>query len=94
MSATKSRTEILTAVLAAFAGMTGNLTEQEWNTGIAIVEGEFDSDLDAVAAYLRSEQRACETVCRVSEAKAPRARVSSRTVRRGACSTWRHAEKG
>ncbi len=67
MSATKTRTEILAAVLAAFAGMAGNLTEQEWNTGIAIVEGEFDSDLGAVAAYLRAEMKACESKCRSAE---------------------------
>lgn len=67
MSATKSRTEILTAILAAFAGMTGNLSEQEWNTGIAIVETEFDSDLDAVAAHLRAEMKACESKCRAAE---------------------------
>lgn len=63
----KRRTEILAAVPAAFAGMPGNLTEGEWNEGIAIVEGEFDCDLDAVAASLRSELTACALACRVAE---------------------------
>lgn len=61
------RIEILVSVLAAFSGMKGNLTEQEWDFGIAIVENEFASDLDAVAAYLKSEMKACETKCRAAE---------------------------
>lgn len=64
----KRRTEILAAVLAAFSGIQGNLTEQEWDLGIAIVETEFDSDLDAVAAALKSELAACSLACRVVEA--------------------------
>ena len=63
----KTRTEILAAVLAAFAGMPGNLSETEWERGIAIVEGEFDCDLDAVAAALRAELAACALACRVAE---------------------------
>lgn len=64
----KRRTEILAAVLAAFSGIQGNLTEQEWEYGIAVVEGEFDSDLDAVAAALKAEMRACSLACSVMEA--------------------------
>lgn len=63
----KRRPEILAAVLAAFAGMPGNLSETEWEQGIAIVEGEFDCDLDAVAAALRAELAACALACRVAE---------------------------
>lgn len=63
----KRRTEILAAVLAAFSGMTGRLTEAEWNYGIAIVESEFDCDLNAVAAALKSEMRACALACSVVE---------------------------
>jgi hypothetical protein len=61
------RIEILAAILAAFSGISGNLSEKEWNYGIAIVETEFDSDLDRVAAYLKSEARACAFVCSLSE---------------------------
>lgn len=61
------RIEILVSVLAAFSGMKGNLSEQEWNYGIAIVENEFGSDLDAVAAYLKTEMKACESKCRAAE---------------------------
>ena len=63
----KRRTEILAAVLAAFSGIQGNLTEKEWAYGIGIVETEFNSDLDAVAAALKSELAACALACRVSE---------------------------
>ena len=63
----KRRTEILAAVLAAFSGIQGNLTEAEWDAGISIVETEFNSDLDAVAAHLKAELTACSLVCRVSE---------------------------
>lgn len=62
-----SRAALLATILAAFSGIKGNLTEQQWNEGMAIVEGEFDSDLDAVAAYLKAEAAACALVCRVQE---------------------------
>ena len=64
---TKRRTEILAACLAAFAGIRGSLTEQEWDYGMAIVETEYGCDLGAVAASLRSEMAACALACRVVE---------------------------
>ena len=63
----KRRTEILAAVLAAFSGIQGNLTEKEWAYGIGIVETEFNSDLDAVAAALKSELAFCSLACRLTE---------------------------
>jgi len=62
-----NRVALLAAVLAAFQGIKGHLTAEQWEQGIAIVEGEFDSDLDAVAAYLKSEATACALVCRIQE---------------------------
>lgn len=67
MKTTRARTEILAAILAAFAGIQGNLSEEEWNLGMDIVESEFDSDLDAVAAALRAELAACSLACRIQE---------------------------
>lgn len=62
-----SRNELLAVILAAFSGIQGNLSEKLWNEGIAIVETEFDSDLDAVAAYLKGELNECESNCRAAE---------------------------
>lgn len=62
-----NRINLLAAVLAAFNGIKGNMSEAEWEQGVAIVENEFDCDLDAVALYLRSELAACELVCKLSE---------------------------
>ena len=42
-----SRTKLLVTVLLAFAGIKGNLTEAQWNEGIAIIENEYDGDLEA-----------------------------------------------
>ena len=63
----RPRTEILAAVLAAFSGMQGNLTEAEADYGIGVVETEFDGDLNAVAAALRAEMAACALACSVME---------------------------
>ena len=63
----KTRTEILVAVLAAYQGIAGDLTEEEAERGFAIVENEFDCDLDAVAAHLRSQERALSLACAVME---------------------------
>jgi hypothetical protein len=67
MTTRRPRTEILAAVLAAFSGIQGNLTEREWNYGIAVVETEFDGDLQAVERALREELAACALACRVTE---------------------------
>lgn len=61
------RTEILAACLAAFSGILGNLTAAEVDYGMAIIETEYDGDLDAVAAALKAEMAACALACRVSE---------------------------
>ena len=65
----RPRTEILAAVLAAFSGMQGNLTEAEWTYGIGVVETEFDGDLQAVERALRAEMTACALACSVMEAR-------------------------
>ncbi len=61
------RTAILAACLAAFAGINGNLTEAEVDYGMAVIENEYNCDLDAVAAALRAEMAACALACRVVE---------------------------
>lgn len=63
----RSRTDILIAVLAAFSGIRGNLTEREWAYGIAIVEDEYGCDLEAVERDLRAEMAACSLACRIAE---------------------------
>lgn len=67
MSRTKSRTAILVTLLGAFSGIKGDLTEEEADLGLAIIENEYQGDLDAVAAALKAEMKACELACRVSE---------------------------
>lgn len=62
------RTEILAACLAAFSGITGNLSAAEVDYGMALIEDEYDGDLDAVAAALRAEMAACALACRMVEA--------------------------
>lgn len=58
------RLDLLVAIFAAFQGIQGTLTVEQANEGLAIVENEFGCDLDAVAAYLRSEMAACALACR------------------------------
>jgi hypothetical protein len=40
--------EILARILAAFAGVRGDLTESEVDAGMAIIRDEYDCDLKAV----------------------------------------------
>ncbi len=61
------RTEILAALLAAFSGITGSLSEAEVDYGMAVIETEYGCDLDAVAAALRAELAACSLACRAVE---------------------------
>lgn len=68
----RPRTEILAAVLAAFSGMQGNLTEAEADYGIGIVETEFDGDLQVVERALRAEMKACALACSVLQRRAKR----------------------
>lgn len=63
----KSRTDILVAILASFQGIAGDLTAEEAERGFLIVENEFDCDLEAVAAHLRSQERALSLACAVME---------------------------
>lgn len=65
-----NRTEILAGIIAAFAGIRGNMTDAEWSYGIAIVEDEFACDLDAVAAHLKAELAACALAVRAAEKSA------------------------
>ena len=64
-----SRTELLIAILAAFQGIKGNLTEKQADAAIAIVEEDFGGDLDKVAAHLRSEATVLELACKAAEQK-------------------------
>jgi len=62
-----SRTELLLAVLAAFSGIKGNLTPAQCEEAFAIVENEYNDDLEAVEADLRREMNACALACRIQE---------------------------
>jgi hypothetical protein len=58
MSRTKSRTAILVTLLGAFSGIKGDLTEEEADYGLAIIENEYQGDLDAVKAALDADLNA------------------------------------
>lgn len=51
----KSRTAILVTLLAAFGGAKGDLTEQEADFGLAIIENEYQGDLEAVRAAVDAD---------------------------------------
>lgn len=64
------RIEILAAVLLAFS--TGcvdgaGLTPAQWDWAEQEIETRFGGDFDAVAAYLKTEMKACEAKCRAAE---------------------------
>ena len=61
------RTELLIAILAAFQGIRGNLTEAQADKAIAIVEHEFGGDLEAVKKHLAKEAAMMSLVCRAVE---------------------------
>lgn len=63
----RNRTAILMTLLAAFSGIRGNLSEQEADYGMRIIETEYDGDLDALKRDLQAEMTACSLACRVSE---------------------------
>ncbi len=55
MTSRRSRTEILMIVIAAFRGVSGNLSESEADYGISIIETEFGGDIDAAEEALSVE---------------------------------------
>jgi hypothetical protein len=63
----RTRTDILIACLAAFSGIRGNLSEAETDYGMAIIETEYDCDLDAVQRDLRAEMVALSLACKAVE---------------------------
>jgi len=62
--------EILAAVLLAFSQGTtdgAGLTVAEWEWAEQEIEGRYNGDLDAVAAALAAEAKACELACSTAE---------------------------
>lgn len=65
------RTELLMAIVLAFEGIRGNLSEAQADAAIAIVESEFAGDLEAVKKHLAQEAALLALACRVVESREP-----------------------